>query len=104
MIKIKLDELLKNDDRSLNWLCTKTGISYSTLHKLSTGETKSISFDVLNKICLFLRCTPNDIIWESEPGTVKLTRGDDIVYTSSEHEKNLLKQITTETQVEYKVK
>lgn len=62
VIKIKLNEMLQKEERSLNWVSTKTGISYSTLFKLNNNDTKLISFDVLEKICLLLRCSPNDIL------------------------------------------
>jgi putative transcriptional regulator len=62
MVKIKLQEILTKEDRSLNWVSTKTGISYSTLYKLNSGDTKSISFDVLEKICLLFKIDAGDLI------------------------------------------
>ena len=62
MIKVKLLDILKKEERSLNWVSTKTGISYSTLHKLSSGDTKSVSFDVLDKICSLFKCNIEDIL------------------------------------------
>lgn len=62
MVNIKLQEILDKEERSLNWVATKTGISYSTLHKLNNNATKSISFDVLEKICLLFKIDVCDII------------------------------------------
>lgn len=62
MIKVKLLDILKKEERSLNWVATKTGISYSTLHKLSNNDTKSVSFDVLDKICSLFKCNIEDIL------------------------------------------
>ena len=62
MVNIKLQEILDKEERSLNWVSTKTGISYSTLHKLNNNETKSISFDVLEKICLLFKISVSELI------------------------------------------
>ncbi|EOR27393.1 putative transcriptional regulator [Clostridium sartagoforme AAU1] len=69
MVKIKLQEILEKEERSLNWVATKTGISYSTLHKLNNGETKSISFDVLERICLLLKIDVSELIEIKQEGT-----------------------------------
>lgn len=66
MVKVKLKEILEREERSLNWVSTKTGISYSTLHKLNNGETKSITFDVLERICLLFKIEVGDLL-EIEP-------------------------------------
>ena len=40
----------------------KNGISYSTLHKLSNNDTKSISFEVLEKLCTLFNVDVCDMI------------------------------------------
>ncbi len=40
----------------------KTGISRTTLTNLYYKRSKVISFEVLNKLCMFLCCSPSDII------------------------------------------
>ncbi|MTI65142.1 MAG: helix-turn-helix transcriptional regulator [Firmicutes bacterium] len=62
MVEITLNEVLNNKDKTLYWLAKETEISYTTIHKLAKGGTKSISFEILEKICTVLECTPNDII------------------------------------------
>jgi len=62
LVNIKLQEILNKEERSLNWVATKTGISYSTLFKLNNNETKSISFDVLEKICTLFKIEANELI------------------------------------------
>lgn len=61
-MKVKLQDILSREERSLNWVSTKTGISYSTLFKLNNNDTKSISFDVLEKLCILFKCSPTDIL------------------------------------------
>ncbi|QUH20215.1 helix-turn-helix domain-containing protein [Alkaliphilus sp. B6464] len=62
MVKIKLEEVLKTNDKTMYWLSKETNIAYNNLSNLTKGKNKSISFDVLEKICIALDCTPNDII------------------------------------------
>lgn len=62
LINIKLLDIIKKEERSLNWVATKTGISYSTLHKLSNNDTKSISFEVLEKLCTLFNVDVCDMI------------------------------------------
>lgn len=62
MVKIKLQDILDQHERPLKWVSDKTGISYSTLHKLNSGNTSSISFEVLEKICNLFNIQPNDIL------------------------------------------
>ncbi|HZJ83581.1 MAG TPA: helix-turn-helix transcriptional regulator [Clostridia bacterium] len=61
MIRIKIDEILKEKDKTIYWLSQKTGTSHNNLTNLIRGETRSINFDVLDKICLALDCEPGDI-------------------------------------------
>jgi putative transcriptional regulator len=60
MIKFRLEERL--GDRSLYWLAKEAGISYSTIHKLKKTPPKGISFEVLDKLCDALNCTPGDLL------------------------------------------
>lgn len=62
MIIVKLNDLLDTHDKSLYFLQQKTGVSYPTLHRLSKNKTTSISFDVLEKICLALDCEITDLL------------------------------------------
>jgi putative transcriptional regulator len=62
MIKVPLKRLLRERDRSVYSLAKETNVAYTTLWKLETGRSQSISFDVLEKLCTALDCTPNDIL------------------------------------------
>jgi len=62
VVKVKLKELLKDRNKSLYAVAKETGISYNTLHKINKNDVQSMSFDVLEKICLNLDCTPNDLL------------------------------------------
>ena len=61
-VKINILELLEKDDRNLTWLANKTGLTYSSLHKLANNNTTSISFDSIIKICDILKCDISDLM------------------------------------------
>jgi putative transcriptional regulator len=62
VIKIKLKEVLEKKGKTLYRLQQETKITYPTLIKLNKGEGQGITFDVLEKICDNLDCTPNDLL------------------------------------------
>ncbi len=62
MVRIKLKELLKGENKSLYRLQKETDISYNALLKIRDSEVSSMSFDVLEKLCNSLGCTPNDLL------------------------------------------
>ena len=61
-MKIGIYELLSLEERSLYSLSNETGITYPNLLKLANGKTSSIKFEILEKLCTALDCTPNDIL------------------------------------------
>ena len=62
VITINLEEVLKDRKKSLYSLAKETGISYNTLTRINKNRVQGITFDVLEKICKALQCTPNDLI------------------------------------------
>lgn len=62
MIKIKLNEILEEQERNLNWLSKKCNISYSTLYNFANHKTNAVSYDVLEKICELIDCNVEDIM------------------------------------------
>ena len=62
VIKFTVNEVLKEKKISLYRLAKDTGVAYSTLWKLNTKRVNSIDFDVLEKICNYLECKPNDLL------------------------------------------
>jgi DNA-binding Xre family transcriptional regulator len=43
------------------------GISHNIAQRLAAGDTKKIPLDHLEKICIALRCTPNDLLdWQAD--------------------------------------
>ncbi len=67
-MKITLNEVLDSKGISQNQMAKDTGISTSTLRNLNHNRTTRISFDVLEKICMYLDCNIEDILClEKEP-------------------------------------
>lgn len=61
-MKVTLDQILDSKGISQNQMAKDTGISTSTLRNLNHNRTTRISFDVLEKICLYLGCDIADIL------------------------------------------
>ena len=67
-MKITLNEVLDRKGISQNQMAKDTGISTSTLRNLNHNRTTRISFDVLEKICMYLYSNIEDIqCLEKEP-------------------------------------
>lgn len=62
MIKINIDKILEQQNKSIYWLAKETDISYNNLLNLIKGRNKSISFEVLEKICLALDVDISDVL------------------------------------------
>lgn len=61
-MKIMLNQILDEKGISQNKLAKDTGISTTTLRNLNHNRTTRISFDILEKICLYLNCGVEDIL------------------------------------------
>lgn len=62
MIKVNIEELLKQNKRSKYWLCQRMNITSRNLNRIIRGETTSISFKYIEEICILLNCTPGDLL------------------------------------------
>ncbi|UXR78466.1 MULTISPECIES: helix-turn-helix transcriptional regulator [unclassified Staphylococcus] len=62
MIKIKLDEVLKERNVSLTELSQAVDVTIANLSILKTGKAKAVCFSTLEAICNYLECQPGDII------------------------------------------
>jgi len=59
---LNLNEVLKKRNRSLINVTDSIGKSYSHILKQVRGERESIDYDLIARLCVELKCTPNDII------------------------------------------
>lgn len=67
-MKIMLNQLLDNKGISQNQMAKDTGISVATLRNLNHNRTARISFDILEKICVYLDCGVEDILYVEKNG------------------------------------
>lgn len=72
MISLRVNEILKKKGLTPYWLGKQTGISQNNILKICNGETSTIRFDTLEKICKALDCTPNEIIVSDDPQMKRL--------------------------------
>jgi len=62
MIKNKLMVILAEKELNIKQLADLADVRYATLHSFAKGKTKSVDYNVLNKICKTLNVTPGDIL------------------------------------------
>ena len=58
---LNLNYLLSKHDRSKYWLVKKLETDYRYVTKLIENQTKSISFEMIGKLCNLFDCTPNEL-------------------------------------------
>ena len=61
MIKLNVIELLENRGKTKYWLYKQLGMSYQNFKRMINNETKSIRYENIETMCLFLECEPNDL-------------------------------------------
>lgn len=59
---INLENILNKKGLTKYWLSKQTGISYPTISKLCNNETISANFETIEKICICLNCSVNDLL------------------------------------------
>ena len=67
MLSLKIDKILEEQGKTPYWLGKQTGISQNNIGKICNGETSTIRFETIEKICKALNCTPNDIFISDDP-------------------------------------
>jgi len=60
-MKVNIDDILKQKCKTRYWLAKEIEITYPNIMKLCNNKTESIKFDILERICIALECTPNDV-------------------------------------------
>ncbi len=62
MIILNVEELLKQKNKSKEWLCNQMDISHYNLNKSLKGFAKSISYKYIEGFCKYLECTPSELM------------------------------------------
>ncbi len=71
MIRVQIDQLLKEQKRSFYWLAKETGVSHTTLWRLKKDKAQGITFNTLERICHTLKCQPGDVLRMGRDGKKK---------------------------------
>lgn len=61
-IVLRLDRMMVERGRSLNWLADRVGITNVNLSKIKNNHVTAIRFSTLVAICEALDCRPGDIL------------------------------------------
>ena len=61
MIRLRVLDILKQRRMTKYRLYVQLGMSYQNFNKMVNNETKSIRYENIEKLCMVLNCTPNDI-------------------------------------------
>lgn len=62
MIRNKLSEIAGRKRMNIAEISRLTGIGYSVIQRLYNDQVKSVELETINKLCLALECTPNDLL------------------------------------------
>lgn len=57
-----LNEILKENSKTLYWLQKRTGVSYKTLNHYEKNRSKKFDLEILAKLCDALECEIADIL------------------------------------------
>lgn len=72
-MKLRVKQILEEQGKTAYWLSKTTGISSNNILNICNG-TSSIRLDTLEKICLALECTPNDIFESDSQKLIELMK------------------------------
>lgn len=67
MLSLRIGQILEEQGKTPYWLGKQTGISQNNILKICNGETSTIRFDTLEKICKVLNCSINDLFTTNDP-------------------------------------
>lgn len=70
MVKLRIKDILKEQNRTKYWLYKQLGLSYQNLSKIMNNETSGIRFETLDALCKILDCPIGDL-FEYTPDDVK---------------------------------
>ena len=61
MIRLRVLDILEERNLSKYWLFTRLGLSYQNFNKMVNNETQSIRYENIEKLCIILECSPNEL-------------------------------------------
>lgn len=76
MLFLQVDKILAKQGKTKYSFGKETQIAQTHMLKICNGGTNSIRFETLEKICLALNCSINDLFYSDDPRMNKLLSGD----------------------------
>lgn len=61
MIYLRVKEILEEQGKSKYWLVKKMERNYKVVSDMVEGETISVRFDTIDKLCKIFKCNPGDL-------------------------------------------
>lgn len=61
MVYLRIDEILKEQNKTKYWLVKNMESNYKVVSDMVEKETISIRFDTIDKLCEILNCSPGDL-------------------------------------------
>lgn len=62
MIRLNALELLEKRGKTKYWLYKQLGMSYQNFGKMINNETSSVKYEMIEKMCELLECSPNELL------------------------------------------
>ena len=72
MLRLIFNEILQKQGKTPYWLGKQTGIAPNNISKICSGETSTIRFDTLEKVCKALNCSINELFITDDPQMQRL--------------------------------
>lgn len=61
MIKLRVLDILAEQNHSKYWLYIQMNLSYQNFNRLVNNETRAIRYENIEKLCNILKCSPDDL-------------------------------------------
>ena len=61
MIKLNVDNLLREKGKTRYWLVKEMQTTYKTVNKLCDNTCVALQLETIEKLCNILECEPNDL-------------------------------------------
>jgi putative transcriptional regulator len=83
MIKLKLDEMLREKNMTAYALHIKSGLHQSVISKIKRNMSKALQLDVLDTLCKALECQPGDLMTCENEDATQAVKPTQIVNTQN---------------------
>lgn len=61
MIKMRVQEILNQKNKTRYWLVKEMQTTYKTVNKICDNTLSGLQLDTIEKLCNILDCSPNDL-------------------------------------------